>query len=348
MRRSTLLLAAGVFSWLCGNAQAAPNGDRLYSQHCAACHGERGEGGIGVPLSLPSFQTGVSDDYLRKSIRYGRPGRIMPAFPNLTRAEVDALVAHMRRWNKPAPAKVFVSAGHGYAPWGRRLYAEHCASCHGVQGEGGKGTGVTFSRPRDLPIMPPALNNPGFQAAASDAMIKGVLINGREGTPMVSFLKRGLTEKDIDDVVAYVRSFAKTSPQGVLSLKHESPTLVRESPYDLQTTITKLKAAIQANNFILGRTQPLDYGLLPQDKSDPHQMVFLFCNIEMLNQALAVDPRVGMFLPCRITVLEHKGKVSLMSVNPKVLSPLFNNAELNQLCDRMSHSYEEIMEEATL
>ena len=61
-----------------------------------------------------------------------------------------------------------------------------------------------------------------------------------------------------------------------------------------------------------------------------------------------VDPRVGMFLPCRITIVEQNGKVMVMSVNPKVLSKLFNNSELNRLCERMSQSYIAIMEEATL
>ena len=92
------------------------------------------------------------------------------------------------------------------------LYARKCAACHGANVEGGKGTGVTFSRPRDLPVIAPALNNTGFLSAAPDMMIKTVLMNGREGTPMPSFLKQGLSEKDIDDIVAYVRSFENQKP----------------------------------------------------------------------------------------------------------------------------------------
>ena len=57
---------------------------------------------------------------------------------------------------------------------------------------------------------------------------------------------------------------------------------------------------------------------------------------------------VGMFLPCRITIVEHHGKVQVMSVNPEVLSKLFNNSELNLLCEQMRKNYTTIMEEATL
>ncbi len=68
------------------------------------------------------------------------------------------------------------------APDGAKLYGRNCAACHGANGEGSKGTGVTFLRSRDLPIMAPALHNPGFLAAATDAMIKATLLHGRKGT----------------------------------------------------------------------------------------------------------------------------------------------------------------------
>ncbi|MEJ2053305.1 MAG: DUF302 domain-containing protein, partial [Calditrichaceae bacterium] len=73
-----------------------------------------------------------------------------------------------------------------------------------------------------------------------------------------------------------------------------------------------------------------------------------FCNFNMLNEALAIDPRVGLFLPCRVTVVEHHGKVQVMSINPKTLSHLFNNQELDQICGRMETLYQDILEEATL
>lgn len=330
-------------------ARAAPSGAELFSEHCAACHGEAGAGGIGVPLSLPSFQATITDDYVRKTIRLGRPGRVMPAFTRLTHDEVNAITGYVRSWNRTQAAHYPPGALDGDPAKGERLYAGHCASCHGAQGEGGKGTGVTFSRPRDLPIMAPALNNPGFLASAPDAMIKDILMSGRQGTPMVSFLEKGLSEKDIADIVSYIRSFARhASASDDAALDAEKPVIARESPYDLHTTVENVKRAISNNNFFWGRVQPLEYGLVSADKASPKQIIVYFCNISFLNQALAVDPRIGMFLPCRITVLEKDGKVYVMSVNPKLLSRLFNNAELDQLCDRMTNSYVAILEEATL
>ena len=343
------LLVLILFAGLGLSAAAAPNGAQLYGRNCASCHGEKGNGGIGVPLALPSFQAGISDDYLRKTIQIGRPGRVMPAFSSLSGEEVEAIVRHVRSWNKGEVARYSSQPVKGDPVHGKQLFEQNCAACHGAHGEGAKGTGVTFSRPRDLPIMAPALNNPGFLAAAPDAMIKATLMQGREGTPMQSFLKAGLKEKDIDDIVSYVRSFEKQSSQQVTdTARADKPVIVRDSPYDLNTTVERVKTAVTTNNFFYGRVQTLEYGLTEPENENPKQVIVYFCNISLLNKALAMDPRVGMFLPCRVSIVEKDGKVQVMSVNPKVLSRLFNNAELNQMCDELEQSYTAIMDEATL
>jgi len=329
-------------------ALAAPDGAKLYARNCATCHGENGSGGIGVPLSLPSFQATVSNAYLHNTIRLGRPGRVMPP-SGLSDDEIEAVVSFIRSWSR-APAPVFSDQPvTGNAARGRQLFTAQCASCHGANGEGGRGTGVTYSRPRDQQIMAPALNNPGFLASASDSIIKKTLMRGREGTPMTSFLKKGLKSKDIDDIVSYVRSFEKSSrPKEAGVLETEQAVLTMDSPYDLKTTIENVKRAATSNNFIFIREQPLNSGLAPVGQEDPRQHIIYFCNFSMLNLALATDPRVGLFLPCRITVVEHEGKVRMMTVNPKRLSKIFNNAELNTLCDEMTKRYLAIMEEAAI
>ena len=341
---SILLVVLGL-----SQAIAAPDGATLFARNCAACHGSTGTGGVGVPLALPSFQASISDDYLRRTIRLGRPGRVMPAFGYLKPDEVEAIISYVRGWNK-GPAVIYSTQPiQGNAVHGKQLFTQYCATCHGATGEGGEGTGVTFSRPRDLPIMAPALHNPGFLASASDAMIKATLIKGREGTPMTSFTKRGLKQDDINDIVSYVRSFEKQPlAKSAKLLQTGNPVIVRDSPYDLKTTVENVKQAVSNNNFFYGRVQTLEYGLTAPDKENPKQVIVYFCNVSLLNQALAIDPRVGMFLPCRITIIEHNGKVQVMSVNPEVLSKLFNNSELNRLCTQMKKSYTTIMEEATL
>ena len=327
----------------------AADGAALYAQNCAACHGDRGSGGIGVPLSMASANGLMSDVYLRKTIRHGRPGRIMPAFAELADVEVEAIVRHVQSWGSAPPPRYTAARITGNKAQGKRLFATHCASCHGAHGEGGRGTGVTLSRPRDLPIMPPALHNPGFLASASDAMIKAILKKGIKGTPMVSFTALGLSERDINDIVAHVRGFqSEPLADSAILPAVEQPTIVMDSPHDLATTVARLKQSIGNNNFSFIREQKLDDGLVPQGQEDPRRHIVYFCNFALLSEALRTDPRVGLFLPCRITVVEQGGKVHMVAANPKRLSRLFNNSELNRICDEMSRMYRTIMDDATL
>ena len=60
-----LLFLGFILLALSNVALGAPRGDELYAAHCSACHGDTGAGGVGVPLSLPSFLDSVEDNFLR-------------------------------------------------------------------------------------------------------------------------------------------------------------------------------------------------------------------------------------------------------------------------------------------
>lgn len=330
-----------------GQAISAPDGEALFAEHCSVCHGDQGEGGVGIPLSNQSFLNGVPDDYIRKTIRSGRPGRIMPPFYELSDVQVDAITAHIRSWSKDK-APVFSNVTIvGDSTKGGVIYQQRCASCHGENAEGGKGTGVTFSRKRNLPIVAPALNNSGFLRAASDSLIRHTIVNGRELTPMSSDFVKGLSDKDIDNLVAYIRSFEKAQRDKPQEDKGGA-VIVVDSPYGLDETVENLKQAITGQNFTLIRTAYLDHGLVAEGSENKKQIVVHFCNFGFLFEALTIDPRVGMFLPCRVTVVENKGKVQLMTINPLHLSNLFNNDELEESCQEMHEVYTTLLEDAIL
>jgi cytochrome c oxidase cbb3-type subunit 3 len=71
-----------------------------------------------------------------------------------------------------------------------------------------------------------------------------------------------------------------------------------------------------------------------------------FCNFRFLFSARAIDPRVGLFLPCRVTVVKTGNKVRIMAINPLHLSRLFNNDELDQACKHMHQVYVSILKDA--
>ncbi len=338
--------------WLCFLAMpimAAETPEKLYLDNCSICHGNEGQGGVGIPLALDSFLRQAPNEYIQRTIRYGRPGRVMPSFDHLNTQQIQLITQHISSWRQ-SPAPVWdATSVEGQAAKGETLFNQHCVSCHHAKGEGGQGTGLKFSRPKELPISAPAIGNNGFLHSASDQMIKQVIMHGRKATPMPSAIKDlGLSEAQVNDVVAYLRSLQTPWVSAQQKLDEESPVLVYDSDYSLKETVANLERAAVGMNFRLIRKQALDYGFVKPAEESPHEEIVFFCNFNFLYEALKIDPRIGMFLPCRITAVENNGKVQVMSINPKRLSHFFNNRALDQACEQMHDTYTSIMEDATL
>ena len=116
-------------------------------------------------------------------------------------------------------------------------------------------------------------------------MIRDTITFGREGTPMTSMLVAGLSEKDIDDIVVYIRSFEKGASELKQALNgngSESPVIIMDSPYGLDETVENLKQAITDQNFTLIRTEFLEHGLVDEGKENKKQVVLHFCNFGFL------------------------------------------------------------------
>ncbi|NOX42158.1 MAG: c-type cytochrome [Gammaproteobacteria bacterium] len=157
----------------------------------------------------------------------------------------------------------------------KKTYTRYCADCHGIHGEGGKGTGVSQSRPRKLPVLAPALNNEGFQKSASDSLIKELSRNSHKRSPIETLKDTVLQETDYDNLVTYIRTFKPTKNPHTPSQTAGPPIIVRESSYDLETTINNLKEAIVGENFRLIRIQTLDEGFVKQGSENRSQTIIL-------------------------------------------------------------------------
>jgi cytochrome c oxidase cbb3-type subunit 3 len=116
--------------------------DALFGEHCAGCHGAKGEYGAAADLANPEYQALVDDDALHDTIAHGDKGTLMPAFSiarggELTDQQIDLIVQGMRaRWRKPNAfgsdtPPPYKAAHPGDVTKGQQVYTAACASCHG-------------------------------------------------------------------------------------------------------------------------------------------------------------------------------------------------------------------------
>ena len=75
----------------------AAQGEEIYEEQCAMCHGDNGEGDIGPAIGNPAMLSITTDAFLRYAIENGRDGTDMMAFSEiLTSDEIDAVTSFLR------------------------------------------------------------------------------------------------------------------------------------------------------------------------------------------------------------------------------------------------------------
>ncbi|OCA91556.1 cytochrome c [Bacillus sp. FJAT-27225] len=191
------------------NYESVQAGEKIYRAECALCHGDTGKGEgakIGTALNSDVFLSYASDKDLYNYVKYGRPDAAMPAYgERMSEEQLQNVVDFMRSWQKKemdfddVPKKI-----EGNPVAGEEIYNRSCLTCHGEAGAGKKKIGTV-----------PVLANPEHLKYTSYRQLWIGIAYGREGTRMAPSLKglegvRQLSEQQISDVVAYIRSLEKT------------------------------------------------------------------------------------------------------------------------------------------
>ncbi len=91
-------------------------GEAIYNETCAACHGAEGEGNIGPALNDSMHAWHHVDAQLTALILDGRPGTPMAGHRgHLTEEEIDAVLSYLKAWWTPEQ-RVMQSTGRHPMP----------------------------------------------------------------------------------------------------------------------------------------------------------------------------------------------------------------------------------------
>jgi putative heme-binding domain-containing protein len=134
------------------NADAIRYGQGLFRARCADCHGMDGRG-VRAPDLTQVWASGRTDGGLFLTLRNGVAGTEMASVGVRTPDdEVWKILAYLRTLAAPAPT----DPPRGDAEKGQRIFRANCASCHRVNGTGGRLgpdlSRVGVARTRDLVV----------------------------------------------------------------------------------------------------------------------------------------------------------------------------------------------------
>ncbi len=180
-----------------GNGDAT-NGEKIFAQHCASCHGADGKSNTAgakdqFPHATNLTTAAFSEKRLAEVIHHGVPGTAMPGYPNLSANDVSSLVAYTTKFT-PKPEKVESPAGDVKA-----LYATNCLQCHGADGAGdGPQAPLQPRKPANFKLKQPTAEQ--AQTAIND---------GIHGSTMPQW-KTKLNKDQIKQLADYIRSMYGT------------------------------------------------------------------------------------------------------------------------------------------
>ena len=230
-------------------AQPLP-GQRVYEQHCAACHGGKGDGNGPAAVWLypkpRNFSAGQfkikstpgqalpTDEDLFQSVTRGLPGSSMPSFAYLTEGErravaqyvkfltarIDANGARINLFDQAAASgsiasPVVVPAEPAITvqelTLGREMFKKmSCALCHGETGAG-DGTQVpTLKDTAGLPVRPRDFNTGLFRGGHTGRDLYLRINNGLPGTPMIPYGDDQMKPEERWALVHYIQSLRRS------------------------------------------------------------------------------------------------------------------------------------------
>ena len=156
------------------------SGQKLFQNHCALCHGPKGEGGRGPVLTKAKLSRAPDDATLLKVIEEGIRGTEMPG-ASISEREIRQTAAYVRSLGKlqqkPVP---------GNPTRGAALYRGKggCTGCHSIKGDGGvSGPDLAeIGARRSAAYLHESLVNPGAAVPDGYLMLSVTAKNGEKVT----------------------------------------------------------------------------------------------------------------------------------------------------------------------
>ena len=212
-------------------------GRAIYQRACASCHGMRGLGDGPAAAALNPKPPAVgsaremydrSPALLYRIMSVGVAGTPMAGFAGQ--------LTPNQRWNVVSYLMTLRANSTDVAE-GEGIFAQRCAQCHGMVGNGDGVLSRTLSR------LPTEIGSFAWQAERTDAQLATVVRQGMAGTPMPP--AADLTPAQVQGVVAYLRTLPMRDHSGngvVAKRDSSSQSAASQSLSLLEQSLTAARA----------------------------------------------------------------------------------------------------------
>ena len=224
-------------------------GQAVYEQHCAACHGVKGDGSGPASVWLfprpRNFSAGLfkikstpgtalpTDEDLLSTVTRGMPGSSMPSFTYLTEGERRSAVEYVKyltaytdasgkrinrfeegRKSNELAAPISVPPEPPVTVQsladGARLFSKlNCVMCHGETGAGDGPNASSLKDTQGLYLPPRDFNTGAFRGGHTGRDLFTRIAIGLAGTPMVAFDNKVMTDRERWSLVHFIQSFRR-------------------------------------------------------------------------------------------------------------------------------------------
>lgn len=197
------LSALTAYTWQVAQGSFTNDGQNLFAENCASCHGTFGEGGqnparqddVIAPISSAEYLSTRDDFTLFSIIAQGQPNFGMSPFSNefggpLSDDQIDAIVFFMRNWELDPPVDLppEVQAVQENKLSGQDIFNSICTQCH-YPGEDASG---------------PSLLNQDFQDNITDQGIFDSIKNGHPSSAMIAYGSL-FSDQQIQELIKIIR-----------------------------------------------------------------------------------------------------------------------------------------------
>ncbi|MFN2177680.1 MAG: cytochrome c [Anaerolineales bacterium] len=230
----------------------AENGETIYQEKCAPCHGATGLGNGPRAGDLPNpvipigtaevARTSTPADWYTV-VTKGNLERFMPPFESLSSRQRWDVIAYTYNLSTP-PESIAV---------GKALYDSMCTDCHGKSGKGDGEKAGNFSVP------PSDLTDLEYNASKSSADFYQAIVEGIQ--PDMPAFGDQLSEDDRWNIADYIRSlaFKPLSANEEISLESQSPDA--ESAPQVNQIETTEQSGMDASSLLMSNVRGEVYNL---------------------------------------------------------------------------------------